>query len=92
MAELAGSGPTAAELESAKRFLTGSYALRFDASTKIANQLTQIQVEQLGIDFIDRRNGLIDAVTLDDTKRVAVRLFGGARPFVVAVGRPEGLV
>jgi zinc protease len=92
MAELAGSGPTAAELESAKRFLTGSYALRFDASTKIANQLTQIQVEQLGIDFIDRRNGLIDAVTLDDTKRVAGRLFGGAKPFVVAVGRPEGLV
>ncbi|MDQ0394983.1 M16 family metallopeptidase [Labrys monachus] len=91
MMEIARNGPTAAELESAKKYLTGSYALRFDASTKIANQLTQIQVEKLGIDFIDRRNGLIDMITLDDTRRVARRLFGGPKPFVVAVGRPEGL-
>lgn len=90
MAEIARNGPTAAELESAKKYITGSYALRFDASTKIANQLTMIQTEQLGIDFIDRRNGLVEAVTLDDTKRVAQRLFGNSKPFVVAVGRPEG--
>ncbi|MGO4333666.1 M16 family metallopeptidase [Labrys sp. KB_33_2] len=91
MAELARNGPAAAELESAKKYITGSYALRFDSSTKIANQLTMIQIEQLGIDFIDRRNGLVEAVTLDDTKRVARRMFGGGKPFVVAVGRPEGL-
>jgi zinc protease len=92
MAEIASNGPTEAELESAKRYITGSYALRFDASTKIANQLTMIQTEQLGIDFIDRRNGLVEAVTLEDTKRAAQRLFGASKPFVVAVGQPEGLV
>ena len=34
----------------------------------------QIQLDNLGIDYIERRNGLIDAVTLDDAKRVAKRL------------------
>jgi zinc protease len=91
MAEIAANGPSEAELESAKKYITGSYALRFDASTKIANQLTLIQTEKLGIDFIDRRNGLVEAVTLDDTKRAARRLFGEGKPFVVAVGKPEGL-
>ncbi len=91
MTEIARNGPTEAELDSAKKYITGSYALRFDASTKIANQLTLIQTEQLGIDFIDRRNDEVEAVTLDDTKRVAQRLFGNSKPLVVAVGRPEGL-
>jgi zinc protease len=92
MTQIARDGPTAAELDSAKKYITGSYALRFDASTKIANQLTMIQTEQLGIDFIDRRNDLVEAVTLDDTRRVAQRLFGNTKPLVVAVGRPEGLL
>jgi zinc protease len=91
MARMASDGPSADELDSAKRYITGSYALRFDTSTKIANQLTQIQLEGLGIDYIDRRNALVEAVTLDDARRVAARMFGTGKPMVVAVGRPEGL-
>ena len=34
---------------------------------------------------------MIDAVTLDDAKRVAKRLFGGGM-LVTVVGRPKGLV
>ena len=90
IARMAKDGPTAAELDSAKKYITGSYALRFDTSTKIANQLTQIQIEGLGIDYVDRRNGLVEAVTLADAVRVAGRLFGGPKPFVVAVGQPVG--
>ena len=36
--------------------------------------LLQIQLDDLGIDYIDRRNGLIDAVTIEDVRRVAKRL------------------
>ena len=36
---MASDGPTAAELDNAKNYLTGSYALRFDTNPKIANQL-----------------------------------------------------
>ena len=34
----------------------------------------QIQIDDLGIDYIVRRNGLIDKVTLDDVRRAAKRL------------------
>jgi zinc protease len=83
---MARDGPTADELAKAKSFLKGSYALAFDTSPKIANQLVQIQLEELGIDYIDRRNGLIDAVTLDDAKRVAQLLFSGE--FLVTIAGP----
>lgn len=90
---IAQEGPTADELAKAKSYVKGSYALAFDTSPKIANQLVQIQLDKLGIDYIDRRIAMIDAVTLDDAKRVAQRLFGGgllvtdAGPMQGAVGK-----
>ena len=83
---MAEEGPTEEELAKAKAFLTGSYALRFDTSNKIANQLVGIQLDDLGIDYIEKRNSLIEAVTLEDVKRIARRLLGGVSPAVVTVG------
>lgn len=88
---LVADGPTDAELKSAKSYITGSFALGFDSSTKIASRLTQMQLDNLGIDYIDRRNSLVDAVTLEDVNRISRRLFAGKKPCVVAVGRPVGL-
>jgi zinc protease len=89
--KLAESGPTEDELDKAKSYLTGSYALRFDTSTKIAEQLVAIQLEDLGIDYIDKRNGLVNAVTMDDVKRVARRLLD-ASMLVTVVGKPQPAV
>jgi zinc protease len=75
------------ELARAKSYLKGSYALRFDTSSKIASQLVQIQMDDLGIDYIRRRNSLVEAVTLADVKRVAKRLLDGGL-LVTVVGRP----
>jgi zinc protease len=86
--KLADSGPTEDELAKAKSFLKGSYALRFDTSSKIAEQLVQIQLEGLGIDYIDKRNGLVEAVTMADVKRVAKRLLD-ANMLVTVVGKPQ---
>jgi zinc protease len=83
-------GPTADELASAKAFLKGSYALNFDTSGKIVSQLVQIQIDELGIDYINRRDEMIDAVTVDDAKRAAKRMFDGG-VLVTAAGRPRGL-
>ena len=88
---MADDGPTADELAAAKSYLKGAYALSLDTSSKIAAQLTQIQLDKLGIDYMQRRSAMIDAVTLDDAKRVAKRLFGGGMR-VTVVGRPKGLV
>ena len=87
---MAAEGPTEEELAKAKAYLKGSYALNFDTSSKIANMLLQIQLDDLGIDYIDKRNGLIDAVTIDDARRAAKRLGEGGM-FVTVVGRPKGL-
>ena len=88
---MADDGPTADELAAAKSYLKGAYALSLDTSSKIAAQLTQIQLDRLGIDYMQRRSAMIDAVTLNDAKRVAKRLFGGGM-LVTVVGRPKGLV
>jgi zinc protease len=87
---LADEGPTEDELVKAKSFLKGTYSLNFDTSRKISGTLLQIQLDDLGIDYVDKRNALIDAVTLDDTKRIAKRLLEGGR-LVTVVGRPEGV-
>lgn len=88
---MADEGPTAEELDKAKRYLKGSYPLRFDTSTKIARQLVEIQRDKLGIDYINKRNDLIDAVTIDDAKRVARKLYGDGSLYVTMVGRPDGI-
>jgi zinc protease len=88
---LAEEGPTEEEFDKAKTYLKGSFALGLDTSNRIASQLVQMQLDNLGIDYIERRPTLIDAVTLADAKRVAKRLLDEGLLMVV-VGRPEGVV
>ena len=88
---MAEKGPSAEELKNAKQYLTGSYALRFDTSSKIANQLLWIQIEDLGKDYIDTRNGKIEAVTLADIRRVAKRLLKADGLIVTIVGKPADI-
>ena len=86
---IAADGPTEKELTDAKSYLTGSFALRFDSNAKIANQLLWFWQEDLGLDYVDKRNAEIEAVTLADAKRVAKRLFEGQELIVTIVGKPE---
>lgn len=87
---MAKDGPTPDELVAAKSFLKGSYALTLDTSSKIGAQLTQIQIDNLGMDYIQHRGALIDAVTIEDAKAAARRLYGG-NMLVTIAGRPKGL-
>ncbi len=88
---LAREGPSEAELDKAKKYLTGSYALSFDTSTKIAAQLVHLQQQGFDIAYLDERNKLVEAVTLAEAKRVGERLFGDGSLLVTAVGRPQGM-
>jgi zinc protease len=89
--DLAESGPNEDELDKGKKYLIGSYALRFDTSAKIAGQLVHIQMDEYGPEWLVERNRQIEAVTMEEAKRVAHRLLGDGRLSVVAVGRPVGL-
>lgn len=85
---LAEEGPSPDELANAKSYLTGAYALRFESSSSIANQLLWIRIEDLGIDYVDKRNEMIAKVSLDDIKRVAKRLIEADRLITTIVGKP----
>ncbi|MCC6890190.1 MAG: insulinase family protein [Hyphomicrobiales bacterium] len=87
---MAANGPTEEELAKTKTYLKGAFALNLDTSSKIASQLVQMQIDNLGIDYIERRSAMIDAVTLADARRVAKRLLDGGL-LVTVVGRPKGV-
>jgi zinc protease len=88
---VAREGVTEGELRQAKDYLIGSFALRFDTSGKIASQLLAIQLDNLGIDYIDKRNREIEAITTEDMKRVAKRLLSPSNLIVTVAGEPEGI-
>jgi zinc protease len=84
-------GPTQQELDDAKTYLVGSYPLRMTSTGSLARVLTAIQMEGFPIDYMENRNSYVEAVTLDDVKRVAKRLLDPAALMVVVVGKPEGI-
>lgn len=85
------SGITGAELADAKAYLTGSYPLGFDSNAKIAGQMMTVRQENLGVDYFDRRNKLIEGVTLEDVNRVARTHLDPARYSFIIVGEPQGV-
>ena len=83
---IAEEGPTQQELDDAKSYLKGSQMLALDTSSKLAQALLQYQLDNLPIDYIEKRNALVDAVSLDDARRAAKRLWGQGL-LTVIVGR-----
>lgn len=84
-------GITERELADAKTYLNGSFPLRLSSNRRIANILVAIQLEDLGIDYLERRADLINAVSLLDVARVTARLIEPRDLIVVVVGDPVGL-
>lgn len=90
-ARMAAGTVTPSELADAKAYLTGSYALGFSSSDRIADTLVGLQLDNLGIDYIDKRNGYIEAVTLADVNRLAKAVLKPEQLTVVVVGKPAGV-
>ena len=90
-AKAASEGITEEEMQAAKTYITGAYPLRFDGNGPIANILVGMQMINLPIDYIATRNERIDAVTMDDIRRVAGELLEPENLHFVVVGQPEGL-
>lgn len=90
-ADVAAGDVTAEELEAAKRYMTGSYPLRFDGNGRIAAILAGMQIAGFPRDYPNYRNDRINAVTLEDLRRVARRLMMPEKLEFVIVGQPEGL-
>jgi len=74
------------ELAGAKQYLTGSFPLRLDTTSKIAGFLSQVEFFQLGPDYVDRYAERITAVSKDDVLRVAREHLHPQRINLVVVG------
>jgi len=90
-ARIARDGITEQELAETKTYMTGSYPLRFSGNGPIADILVGMQMDNLPIDYVATRNARVEAVTMEDVKRVAARLYRAEDLRFVVVGRPEGL-
>ena len=90
-AEIRANGVTPEELADTKTNVTGAFALGLDSTSSIARVLVNLQTEDLGIDYIDRRTEYIGSVTLEDITRVAREFLDPDSLTVVIVGRPEGV-
>ncbi|GAB5436010.1 M16 family metallopeptidase [Falsiruegeria mediterranea] len=88
---MAKEGVTEKELQDAKTYLTGAYPLRFDGNGQIAGIMVGMQMQDLPIDYIATRNDKVNAVTIEDIKRVAGELLKPDELHFVVVGKPEGL-
>jgi zinc protease len=83
------NGPTPSQFDNAKRYLTGSYLLDFDTNSKVANSLLGIMLDGESPDYMLARNRQINAVTLQDVKRVAGEVLKPDRMVVTIVGNPK---
>lgn len=90
-ARISAEGVTADELDEIKTYLTGAYPLRFDGNGPIARIMVGMQMEGLTPDYITSRNDMVNAVTLDDVRRVVTRIYQPDALRFVVVGRPEGV-
>jgi zinc protease len=79
-------GPTAAELEAAKKNITGGQALRVDSNRKILEYLAVIGFYQLPLDYLDTFNGKIEAVTLEQVRDAFQRRVQPERMLTLLVG------
>tara|TARA_B100000787_G_scaffold168949_1_gene158856 strand:- start:4011 stop:5324 length:1314 start_codon:yes stop_codon:yes gene_type:complete len=91
-ARMANSGVTEEELIAAKKYITGSYPLRFDGNGQIAGILTYSQTNDFPINYPQNRNSYVEAVTKKDIARVANRILKAEDIHFVVVGSPTGLV
>jgi zinc protease len=88
MAHFAKDGATAKELADAKTFLTGSFPLTLDSNAKIARTLNGYQRSGLAADYVEKRNAMIQAVTIAKVNEMAKKYFDPTRLVIVIAGTP----
>ena len=86
--KFAKDGATAKELADAKTYLTGSFPLTLDSNAKIARTLNGFQRSGLTADYVEKRNAMIQAVTLAKVNEMAKKYYDPAKLVVVIAGTP----
>lgn len=86
LADFVAKGPTAAELEAAKKHLTGSFPLRIDSNNKIVDYLAVIGFYGLPLTYLDEFIARVEAVTGEQIRAAFARHVNPERMVTVSVG------
>ncbi|MCF6281700.1 MAG: insulinase family protein [Candidatus Polarisedimenticolaceae bacterium] len=81
------NGPTAAQLTAAKENITGGFPLRIASNSKIVEYLTMIGFYGLPLDYLDRFNSRVEAVSVTDIKEAFARRLNPQKLVTVVVGQ-----
>jgi len=84
------SGATADEVRLAKEYLTGSYPIVLETNDGIAGRLLNSEDYGLGLDFIQRREAIINAVTVDQVNAAAHKYLHPDSATLVIAGATPG--
>ena len=77
------------ELDDAKAYITGSFPLRMDSTSKLAGLLVSVEFFGLGMDYVDDYLEAVRAVTVDDVLRVARKYLHPDRYIMVVVANQD---
>jgi zinc protease len=83
------TGPTEAELDKAKRYLTGQYPLGLQAPDDLAEALLDVEFYGLAPDYLQTFATRINAVTMDDARRALKSYFCVDELSILVVSNPE---
>ncbi|MCS3903303.1 zinc protease [Methylohalomonas lacus] len=81
------NGPTADELEASKQNITGGFPLRIDSNSSIVSYLAVIGFYDLPLDYLDKFNDRVEAVTREDIVDAFQRRLDVAEFDTIMVGR-----
>jgi zinc protease len=85
--KMANEGLTPEELTRAKRKMIGQHQIAMQSNDSFGYQAALDELYGLGFDYYKKLDQEVNAVTLDDTKRVAAKYFRD-QPYVLATVRP----
>ncbi len=89
MKEIKSTFVSDAELSDAKSFLTGSFPMRIETSSRIAGFLVAVEYYGLGMDYIDKYPKYINSVTKEEVLRVAKKYLDPEQFILVVVADQE---
>ncbi len=82
-------GPSAKELDAAKKNITGGFPLKVDSNSDILGYIAMIGFYGLPLDYLDRFNATIDAVTAKQIRDAFQRRVNPAHMATVTVGKKQ---
>ncbi|MBI5612166.1 MAG: insulinase family protein [Gammaproteobacteria bacterium] len=86
LSELIAQGPTASEVEAAKKNLAGGFPLRIDSNRKLADYAATIGFYNLSLGYLDEFIPRVEAVTAEQVRDALRRRLRADTMFTVVVG------